>query len=194
MLKHIVFIAILVGGGYFFWTTRPITHGPGVVAPSEPTQRNAFGIRNIDYKTYEIDPMAEFNIEARVLSKKRYTDRMAEAAPYDFVLGWGPMSDERNLDQMLIKQSDRYFNWEMTSRPIPQMEMIKHTANVHLIPSSQEIEDKMAMVRQGHVIQIKGFLVEIKSDNGWSLKSSMKRNDFGKDASEVVYIKEFNIL
>lgn len=194
MLKHIVFIVILVGGGYFFWTTRPVTHGPGIVAPSEPTQRHAFGIRNIDFKTYEIEPLAEFNIEARVLSKKYYSDRMNEVAPYDFVLGWGPMSDERNLEHMLIKQSDRYFDWEMTAPPIPRTEMIKHTANVHLAPSTQQIEEKLGKVRMGHVVQIKGYLVKIEAADGWSIKSSLRRNDYGKDASEVIWIKEFEIL
>jgi len=194
MLKHILFIALLVGGGYFFWTTRPVTHGPGVVAPSEPTQRHAFGIRNIDYKTYEIEPLAEFNIEARVLSKKRYSDKMSEVAPYDFVLGWGPMSDERNLEHMLIKQSDRYFDWQMTKPPIRITDMINHSANVHLAPSTSVIEKKLGEVRNGHVVRIKGFLVKIDSEDGWSIKSSLRRNDYGKESSEVIWIKEFEIL
>lgn len=194
MFKHLFFILLLVGSGYYFWTTRPVTHGPGVVAPTEPTQRHAFGVQEIEYKSYSIDPLAEFTIEARVLSKKKYSDKMAEVAPYDFVLGWGPMSDERTLNEILIRQSDRYYHWEMTKPPIPQPEMVKHSANIHMAPSSQNISDMMEKVRQGHIVRIKGYLVKIDSDNGWSVKSSLSRGDYGKKASEVLWIKEFTIL
>lgn len=194
MVKHLIFIVILAAGGYYFWTTRPVTHGPGVVAPTEPSQRHAFGVQPINFKTYDIRPLAEFNIEARVLSKKKYSDRLGELAPYDFVLGWGPMSDERNLDHILIKQSDRYFQWEMTTPPIPRSEMINHSANMHLAPANQEIQAKLDAVRQGHVVQIKGYLVKINSGDGWSIKSSLTRKDYGKKASEIIWIKEFHIL
>lgn len=196
MLKHIIFIIILLFGSYFYWTTRPVTHGPGVVAPSEPSQREAlgFGIETINYKTYDIKPLAEIDIEARVLSKKKYSDQYAEVLPYDFVLGWGPMSDERNLDKILIRQSDRFFEWEMITRPIPRPQMIRHSANAHLAPSDQTILGQLRDVRLGQVVRIKGYLVKIDSESGWSIKSSLERDDYGKKGSEVIWIKEFQIL
>lgn len=195
MFKHILFIFFLIGSGYYYWTTRPVMHGPGEVAPKEPRQKNAFGVKPIKYKTYTLSPLAAFDAEARVLSKKRYyNDRVASIAPYDFVLGWGPMSDERNLGYLLIKQSNRSFYWEMTRPPIPEQEMRQHTANIRLIPSNQKIREQLGNIRQGHIIKVQGYLVKIRSDDGWQIKSSLSRKDRGKNSAEVVWIEEFRIL
>lgn len=195
MLKHLLFIALLLGGGYYFWTTRPVTHGPGVVAPNEPEQKQVWRKSNIEFKDYKIEPVAEFNIEARVLSKQRYDDdARAEIAPYDFVLGWGPMSDETNLDKMMVRQERRTFDLELTNPPIPLPEIYRHIANVHLAPSTVEIRDKLGSVRQGHVVRIKGYLVNITTERGRFFKSSLSRSDRGNDAGEILWIEEFIIL
>ncbi len=195
MLKHLLFIALLLGGGYYFWTTRPVTHGPGVVAPNEPEQKQVWGKSAIQYKDYKVMPVAEFNIEARVLSKQRYDDdARAEIAPYDFVLGWGPMSDETNLDKMMVRQDKRVFDLELTNPPIPLPEIYRNMANVHLAPSTVEIRDKLGSVRQGHVVRLKGYLVNITTEGGRIFKSSLSRNDRGNDAGEILWIKELIIL
>lgn len=195
MMKHLLFIIIIVGGGYYFWTTRPVTHGPGVMAPDKPVQTQAFGQNSFEHNNYTITPLAKFEMEVRVLSKKRYySDTQSEIAPYDFVVGWGPMSDTRNLDHILIKQSDRFFYWEMIQPPIPREEMWKHSANMHLLPSNEIIMEKLSKVREGHIIELKGYLVKVKSEKGWILKSSLSRNDKGKSSSEVVWIEDFKIF
>ncbi|MDX1618670.1 MAG: hypothetical protein R3224_07775 [Balneolaceae bacterium] len=193
MLKHIFFVAILIGVGYYFWQTRPVTHGPGVIAPTGPDQRSAYGAQRIEFKNYDIKPLAEFNIEARVLAKKRYTDRMSDLSPYDISLGWGPMSDERILDKILVTQSDRYYNLQMANPPIPEHEMIKHSANIHLATSDEQVINKIRETRIGEVVSITGYLVEIYSENGWTIRSSLRRDDYGDDASEFLWIRDYEI-
>lgn len=194
MIKHIIFIALVVGGTFYYWTTRPVTHGPGVVAPSEPVQREAFGVKPIKFDEYTINALAEIELEARVLSKKRYYyDKYADVAPYDFVFGWGAMSDEKNLNPILVKQSDRNFYWEMIEPPISEHLMRRNSANMHLIPSSDKIADQLGDVREGHVVKLEGYLVKVSSEEGWVLKSSLTRRDVGDKASEVVWITDFSI-
>jgi len=195
MLKHLLFIAILVAGGYYYWITRPITHGPGEVAPKEPVQEKAFGIKDIQYKDFTIVPLAKFNMEARVLAIKRYyADERTDLFPYDVVFGWGPMSDERNLDHMLIKQSDRDYKWEMTKPPIPMDKMALYSENMHLISSNQMIEEKIGELRPGHVVKINGYLVKASSEKGWTVTSSLTRSDKGRGSSEIIWVKELEIL
>lgn len=195
MVKHIFFILLMVGGGYYFWNSRPVVHGPGVIAPNEPAQQQAYGIHDINYKEFKLSPFAKIDIEARVLSTKQYyEDREAGFAPIDFVLGWGPMSDERNLDKILIKQSERYYYWEMIEPPIPVNEIRTSSANVRFISPSEEIADRLQDIRQGQVIRVKGYLVEVNSNDGWSVRSSSIRTDSGKEASEIVWIKELSVL
>lgn len=195
MLKHILFVFIMILGGYYFLNSRPVEHGPGVVAPNEPVQQRAYGIKAIDYEGLKLSPFAKIDIEARVLSKKRYfEDKEAEFAPYDFVIGWGPMSDERNLDQILIKQTERSFYWEMIEPPISISEMRQHSANIRLIPSDTQMSDQIGNIRIGEVIKVKGYLVNVASKDGWSVESSSTRKDTGKKASEIIWIKELRVL
>ena len=195
MVKHIFFILLMIAGGYYFWNTRPVVHGPGEVAPNEPMQQQAYGINDIDHNEFKLSPFAKIDIEARLLSKKKYfEDREAGFSPYDFVLGWGPMSDERNLDKILIKQSDRFYHWEMIEPPIPINEIRTNSANVRLISPNSEISEKLQNLRLGQIIRIKGYLVEVHSNEGWSIKSSSLRTDAGKEASEIIWIRELSIM
>lgn len=195
MLKHILFVLILILGGYYFWSMRPITHGPGEVAPNKPVQKQTFGNLPIDHNSFKLIPVAEFDIEARVLSKKRYySDKVAELAAYDFVVGWGAMSDEEHLSKVLISQSDRSFDWEIIGPPIPVSEMRIQTANIRPIASTDTISDQLEEIRIGHVVRMKGFLVNIESDDGWTAKTSLSRNDIGYKATEIIWVKELTIL
>ncbi len=195
MVKHIFFILLMIAGGYYFWNSRPVVHGPGEVAPNKPVQEQAYGVSKIDFKNLKLSPFAKIDIEARVLSKKKYyEDREANFAPYDIVLGWGPMSDERNLDQILVKQSDRYYYWEMIQPSIGIHDIRTHSANIRFIAPDEEVSDKLANLRIGQIIRVTGYLVDVKSDEGWTLKSSSERTDSGKTASEIVWINTMQVL
>ena len=195
MVKHIFFILLMIAGGYYFWNTRPVVHGPGEVAPNEPVQEQAYGVKKIDFNDLKLTPFAKIDIEARVLSKKKYyEDREAKFAPYDIVLGWGPMSDETNLDQILIKQSDRYYYWEMIQPSISINDIRTNSANVRCITSDEEQSEKLANLRIGQVIRIRGYLVDVASKEGWKIKSSSKRTDSGKEGSEIVWVNQLTVL
>lgn len=195
MLKHILFALLLFSGSYYYWTTKPVTHGPGIVAPESPKQSSARGLDSFRHKTFNIVPKAKIDIEARVLSRKDYYfDTFSELTPIDVVFGWGPMSDEKNLEKLMVRQSERSFHWEMTTPPIKQQEMWRNAANMHLIPSSNTIEEKIRGLRNGHIVKIEGYLVNAESKQGWELKTSLSREDIGSDASELLWIKSLTIL
>jgi len=195
MLKHLLFIVLIGGGIYYYWTTKPVTHGPGVVAPDTPTQQTTYNADKLNFKDVELTPKAKINLEARVLSiKNYYFDTYSELTPTDVVFGWGPMSNEKNLESLMVRQSDRSFYWEMARPPLEKQQMWKHAANMHLIGSTQTIRDKINSLRQGHIVRIKGYLVNAKSSEGWTLKTSLNRDDIGDNASELVWIKSLTIL
>lgn len=195
MIKHILFIILFFGGSYYFWNTRPVHHEPGEVAPNKPKQTLAYGVSDIEFQNYKLTPVSSFKATVRVLSKRKYFDDMqAEVAPYDFIVGWGPMSDSRNLDYLLVKQNDRSFYWEMAKPPIPQREMVTHTANIRLIVPDKEVQDKLDEVRIGHIITLDGYLVNVKSEaEGWMVYTSTSRYDIGPDAAEILWVTDFNI-
>ncbi|PAU93835.1 hypothetical protein CK503_09175 [Aliifodinibius salipaludis] len=196
MIKHILFVILLIGGVYYYWTTHPVEHGPGVVAPEAPVQEVTYNADTFNYKGFDITPKANIDLEARILSiKNYYFDQYSDLAPTDIVVGWGPMSDERNLSSMMVRQSDRSFYYEMAKPPIEKTEMWKNASNMHLIGSTKQIREKINTLREGHIIRIEGYLVNASSTKeGWTLKSSLKRDDIGKNASELVWIKSLTIL
>lgn len=194
-MKHLFIVILLLGSGYYYWTTRPISHGPGEMVTQDPIQKNAFGVKPFDHDRFRIEPLARYEIKARVISKKRYRgNTRSDLSPYDIVVGWGPMSDSRNLDYVLFKQSDRDYRWEVTTPPIPESQMRQHSANMHVIPSSEVMLKKLKDLREGHIINLKGYLVKASAESGWTLKSSMSRNDSGSSTSELVWVEEFEIV
>ena len=186
-------IAIVLLISYNRWTFRPITHEPGIIASHNPIQQNVTNIEPFDYKKFRITPLAKFSAEARVLRRKRYYfGRTARLVPVDLALGWGPMSDESILKSIKISQSNRFYFWFVKKFPIPKQDIISHSANMHLIPANSDIRSKIKKARKGALVNFSGYLVKVECDDGWHWNSSLKRDDAGSGACELVWVEEFD--
>lgn len=177
--------------GWHRWTLRTLHQPPGVLVAEEPLQENyqplpaAFIERG-----YRLQPLAAFGLEARVLSREDYHwDTMADLIPTDLALGWGRMSDTAVLERLEIGQGDRFYSWSVDEFPIPRREIETHSANMHLIPANRAVARMLGRIRPGSVIRLEGELVEVHSPKGWSIRSSMTRDDTGAGACEVVWVK-----
>lgn len=187
-----VSISIVLLISYTKWTSRPITHEPGIIAPQIPIQQKINHVEPFNYKKFKITPLAKLSIEARVLSRKRYYfGRAAKLVPVDLALGWGPMSDESILNSIKISQSSRFYFWFVKTFPIPKQEIITHSANMHLIPANSDIRSKIKKARKGSLVKFSGYLVKVECDDGWHWNSSLKRDDSGNGACELVWVDEF---
>ena len=165
------FCALLAIGfawfGYWYFH-RPITYPPGVLIASEPEQIDVVGsAKPIDYRAFHLQPLAHFTIDARVLHRKIYRyDRPAALVPVDLALGWGPMSDQHVLDQLKISQSMRFYWYEYQRQPpIPKDQIISHSTNIHVIPSTTEIASRCKSLRTGLLVHLSGELVEATGSN-----------------------------
>jgi hypothetical protein len=190
-----VSISIVLLIAYNKWTSRPITHEPGIIAPQSPVQLNVTDAKRFKYKEFKITPLAKFSIEARILSRKRYYfGRAAKLVPVDLALGWGAMSDESVLKSIKISQSNRFYFWFVKRFPIPKQEIITHSSNMHLIPANSEIRSKIKQARKGSLVKFSGYLVKVVCDDGWHWNSSLRRDDVGNGACELVWVEEFEIF
>jgi hypothetical protein len=191
---RLLVICAILYGALHSWQTRTVNHGPGVTAADEPVQNNLGVIPAIEKDGYQITPLAQFSVKARVLSiENYYADRGAKLVPTDFALGWGPMSDEKVLKDISISQSGRFYFWHVSEFPIPRAEIEAHSANMHLIPADSYIEKQLKSARKGQIIKFSGYLVQAKSPEGWSWRSSMSRNDTGSGACELVLVKSVSL-
>jgi hypothetical protein len=191
-----VLLAIVIGwGGYQWWDHRPVPYGPGVAAVHVPVQQSVSDAHPFSFKGYRVTPLARFTMEARVLAREDYRiGRESELSPIDFVFGWGRMSDGAVLDQINIRQSNRFYYWNVKEFPIPRHEIETSSANMHLIPADNAIERSLDKVRRGQVVQLRGYLVRVDANDGWSWASSLSRNDTGAGACELIYVEDVIIL
>jgi len=194
------FCALLALGlawfGYWYFH-RPITYPPGVLIASEPEQvAVAGGAKPIDYHAFHLQPLAHFTIDARVLHRKIYRyDRPAELVPVDLALGWGPMSDQHVLDHLRISQSMRFYWYEYQRQPpIPKDQIISHSTNIHVIPSTTAIASRCKSLRTGSLVHLSGELVEATGPGIGTWRSSLSRTDTGNGACELMWVEKMSVL
>ena len=192
LLAPIAFAAAVWAYVTFF---SPRTYPPGILVQRDPDQSFISNIIEPIYDgKYTIKLLAGYNIEARVLRAKRYwSGDLAKFAPYDLALGWGPMSDQGILDQLHITQGNRFYFWEYQGRPpIPQEEIISHSANVHVIPANIAVRNQVAWLRRGDLIRMKGYLVEVTAPGMSPWRSSLSRTDSGIGSCEIMWVESLD--
>jgi hypothetical protein len=185
-------ILILV---YFFYPETVITYPAGITAPDQPKQINLVGTKEWKLDEFSFKALAEYSIKARVLSRNNFSvGRESEISPFDLALGWGPMSDQSITDKIDISQSNRWYRWKADVLPIQAREISLNSANVHIIPKDETIEKKFDEVYKGSLIEMKGYLVEITTIEGWRWKSSLKRDDTAGGSCELFWVEELIIF
>ncbi len=140
--------------------------------------------------TATLSPLAGFSVEARVLGREDYRlGREAEFSPTDLALGWGRMADDTVLAQLTISQGGRWYRYRWQDQPpIPADEIVRSSANMHIVPANDAVAAALGRVEAGQRLRIDGWLVRIDADDGrWHWRSSLSREDSGEGACELVY-------
>jgi len=170
----------------------PLTHPHGQLVRKDPEQIKFTKPQpEIKLAGWILQPLAVFTVEARVLGKQAYSDFPAAICPYDLALGWGVMSDTALLEKLDISQRSRFYYWRYWGElPVKEAEVISHSANMHLIPADDGVRKTIAGLREGSVVKISGYLVDARHPEvsaPW--RSSLKRDDAGAGACEIIYVK-----
>lgn len=185
-------VGILV---YNFWPEKEITYPPGILVKENPLQGTVYNKSPWQKNGFTIIPLAEFKIKARVLSKNYFSfDSGSKISPLDLALGWGPMSDQAVIDKLDIIQRNRWYHWKAEYLPMASKEISSHSSNMHIVPADEFIESEFDEVYKGSLIQMNGYLIEIKGEKGWYWKSSLSRDDTGGGACELVWVDNIKII
>ena len=137
-----------------------------------------------------LQPLASFSIEARVLGREDYRlGREAAFSPIDLALGWGRMDEDAVLAALDISQASRWYRYRWQGAPpIPADEIVRTSANMHMIPASDEVAAALNRIKRDDRVRIDGWLVQVDADDGWRWRSSLTRDDSGGGACELVYV------
>ncbi|NNH39557.1 hypothetical protein [Acinetobacter terrae] len=186
-LKYLIIFAI----GFALWSywlkpDKGISDAADYQTTAGSHQFNGYSMTNLEPYTGEF----------RVLSKENYNfGRESEISPVDFALGWDKMADPQVYQQLSIRQSNRWYYWRYENAPpIPVREIETHSANTHLIPATKAIAKQLAQIDQDNLIYLKGQLVEVKSSDGWTWRSSLSREDTGGGACELMLVEEVRVI
>lgn len=192
MIKYIL-IALVSLAAFLWFSDDPTPSAAGISAPEAPVQINDITMAAFSQNGYKISPLAEFEITARILSKKKYSSgREADLSTYDLALGWGRMSDIEVIDKINISQSGRWYRWRTASAPIPLREIELSSANMHMIAANDEVADSLKDLKEYDVVTIQGYLVNVLAKDGWRWQSSLTREDTGAGACELIWVERIS--
>lgn len=173
---------------------RAIDHPPGVMVQDEPSQTDTHAT-SFNLGPYEVEPRADYDIEARVLSVEPYSvDGGARLSPLDIAVGWGAMSDSAVLEHFRIRQGARFFTLYPDERAIDLRTALRGSANMHIIPASDELRRQLEDIRPGHLVRMRGMLVNVSGPDGYSWRTSLTRLDTGMGACELFYVESLELM
>lgn len=187
----VLFVGLLA---YWLWPDPELRHAPGVIVQEEPEQKPMTVAKHWQKHGYDITGLAQFKIKALVLHRERYRHgREAELSPLDLALGWGVLSDQNVIDQIDISQGGRWYRWRSAKLPVSNGLIITHSANMHLIPANEDVEETLLSVIRGNIVELQGFLVEVRGERGWKWVSSLRRDDTGGGSCELVWVENARV-
>jgi hypothetical protein len=188
--KPVVALLVVAGGLVGMLSGGPVKRAPGILVDTEPQQTPATQAP-FRFGTFEVAPQADYDIEARVLSVERYRfDGGARLSPIDFAVGWGPMSDSAVLQHFRVTQGARFFTIYPGDGAIDLRLALRSSANMHLVPANGHVEDRLLGVRPGNVVHLKGYLIDVHGDDGYTWNSSLTRDDTGDGACELFWVTQ----
>ena len=194
-MKNLALVLFLITAAWTLFTSGSVELGPGVKVTEAPIQTTLSGNDRFAFKDYQITRLANFEIQAKVLSKTAYSfGRESDLSSVDMALGWQNMSDESVLENIKISQSNRWYYWRVKEFPIPRREIETQSANMHLVAADELVEDMIDSVKQGQIIEISGSLIRAETNDDWHWQSSLSREDTGAKACELVYVESITIL
>ncbi len=204
MNRKLILLVVVAGVAWWLWSgpvQAPMAVELAGVIPASsgfdsmvsidqpPVQHNLSPPPVLQIGDHDFTLMADFQLEARVLGRRDYRhDPGASLAPIDLALGWGPMARAEVVDQIEIRQRGRFYFWRADHEPIDRSQIVRNSANMHLIPASPEVFEELRRAESGRTVRLRGNLVNVSRADGWRWHTSMTRSDSGNGACELFLV------
>jgi hypothetical protein len=172
-----------------------LTQLPERPASDEPVQIELAGVPSLHWNAIELQPRALFSLESRVLGTRKYRlGRETDLSTLDVALGWGRMADPEIVSQFSISQSGRFYFWRAKELPIPAAEVVRSSANMHMIAANETVRRELRRLDAGDQVRLHGVLLDIQWPDGGYWKTSLTREDSGAGACEIVWVHRLERL
>jgi hypothetical protein len=162
-----------------------------------PTQESVAPTELPAPEGYTITGHYLYDIEALVVSRKNYSDRVAILSPVDFALAWGELTSPQYLPYVEFSQSGRWYRYRYGPDFPGHPGLIGlNSANTHILLGPDDEANRRVIddIGRGDRIHLTGYLVNVRGPNGMTWNSSKSRKDSGAGACEVLYVTHAAIL
>lgn len=159
---------------------------------ANPQQRNLWIPRTWSDAGFRYRGVAEFAMTGKVLIKTDFSEGVeALVSPVDLTMGWGEMATDAYLKKLTLGHSGRFYTWQTSVDTLDRSVIERKSANMHMIPKNAKVDRVLRRVKQGQLVSIVGYLVNLVSEeDGYTWKTSTTRNDTGAGACEIVWIDQ----
>ena len=165
----------------------------------EPTTHEPFAV---DYSgvRYAVEPQFEYELHGLVVSYRQHDgkSRMHRAANdhlnvADLCVVWGDTATSPHLSEIEFWNGVFTCNFETSHDAAWQSIRPEQIANNHLISDDDAIRDRVADVRVGDQVLVRGWLAAYGSGRN-KRGTSTRRDDAGNGACETIYVREFTVV
>lgn len=161
----------------------------------EPEQHSVTDFVWIQKNNYQLGFTDKILIRGMILSTHHYNDdEKSDIAPIDVVIGWKKMSDPDVVSKVYIMQNGRFYFWKVNEFPIPRAEIESSSTNLHIVPDSKQLTDRLKTLRVGDIVSLEGYLSDVKDEDERIWVTSRVRNDSGDGACEIMLVKNLSII
>ena len=88
-------------------------------------------------------------------------------------------------------QGARWYFWKWQGVSVlDNRDVALQSANVHVVPASENLKRALLRVEAGDIVQLRGYLVNIVGPDGERWQSSLSRTDTGGGSCELLYAVE----
>lgn len=193
MVKYLVF-CVFVAASYIVYSTFPVDRGPGVMVKNAPDIERLTWQEPFTFKGTTVTPKKVIEGEVLIIKRKRYFfDSITKYAPADAMVGWNQLSDERNLDYIFYSLKNRSFKLDLTRPPLPLNTIYAESDLWHLIPSTSDIGEKIKTLRDGHIMYVKGLIVDMETEDEMILRSETELTSTRNSDGMAIWIEELRI-
>ena len=208
MKKYLLGIIVLLAIGFFAWKTTAPAGDPdrGVANLPDPKQYSAQGETEFEEAEYTVSVKYKmaYDMTALAVSTKKYSGYTLQdrIAPKDVAFAWGQVAEYNDRIDFNWSQSGRWYYWHVNDASVlppvgGESGVNRHSANNHLIPSTDAIKTQIMQIKAGDVVHVTGYLVDIKAEKSdgtyYTWNSSTSRDDTGDGACEVIYVTGIEI-
>lgn len=162
------------------------------------TEREPFSFSYLG-KTYDVQPVASYELWGLVVALNdplSFTDITHDASSVDtkdFGVIWGKNLQRDDYQRVRFTHGDYTLYWQYPAGVTFHSDSV---ANNHLVTQDAGLRERIAQVRTGDQVHLRGMLVNYRNarhPDAWRT-TSRTRTDVEANACEVVFLEELNIL